>query len=322
MYEIGSGILVYFKNKKKFRNVVFLPDDGYVYYPTGGMLLELIRDDAIYMVTEKVENMIKIFPKYNSEASMENVSDGFRWLYGTIEDEEFPVTTELFRGCFNEVILSVANRPGSYECVGDFFVKCYEEYFSHIEAFFVYVDAIAAFNSGVADEFQTEMASYLISSAEELHDLYTRKCSVRYKNGKFLVDTVQVKNFLQVLIFEYCHMKKENKPVKICENCGRYFIPLKRSDSIYCYAPSPQNPEKSCSEVGANYRQTVKRRNDPVEREYHINSCRLYNMVRRLRSTGASEDHIAKFQIEIQQEKKKYLSEKFLNGGCESERKN
>ena len=29
MYEIGSGIRVYFENKKEFRNVVFFPDDRY-----------------------------------------------------------------------------------------------------------------------------------------------------------------------------------------------------------------------------------------------------------------------------------------------------
>ena len=319
MYEIGSGIRVYFENKKEFRNVIFFPDGTYTYYPTGGMLFELIRDDAIYMVTTKVENMIKAFPDYNDEATKESVTNGFKWLYGTIEDEELPVATELFRGCFNEVILDIAGRLESYECVGDFFIKCYEEYIPHIEAFSVYVDAIAAYNSGIADEFQDEMANAFISSAEEVYDLYTHKCSVRHKNGKATVDTVQMTNFLQVLTFEYCRMKKENKPLKICENCGRYFIPLKRSDSIYCPAPSPQNPEKSCSEVGANFRQTVKRRNDPVEREYHTNSCRIQNMVRRLAETGASADHIAKYQKELQQVNKKYLSEKFADGGNQNE---
>lgn len=319
MYEIGSGILVYFENKKNFRNVVFFPDDTYAYYQTGGMLFELIRDASIYMVTTKVENMIKAFPDYSAEVSVENVTNGFRWLYEVIEDEELPVATELFRGCFNEVILDVADRPESYECVGDFFVKCYEEYLSHIEAFSMYVDAIAAYNSGITDEFQDEVANEFISSAEELYDIYTRKCSVRHMNGRVTVDTVQIKSFLQVLIFEYCRMKKEKKPLKICENCGRYFIPRKRSDSSYCTAPSPQNPEKLCSEVGANYRQTMKRRNDPVEREYHNISCRLQNMVRRLTESGASEDHISKFKKELQKEKKKYWSEKYVEGGNEND---
>ena len=41
---------MYFENKKEFRNVVFFPDNTYTYYPTGGMLFELIRDDAIYAI--------------------------------------------------------------------------------------------------------------------------------------------------------------------------------------------------------------------------------------------------------------------------------
>ena len=100
MYEIGSGIRVYFENRKEFCNVVFFPDDTCTYYPTGGILFELIRDDAVYMVTTKVKNMIRAFPDCNAEASAENVTNGFRWLYGTIEDEELPAVTELFRGCF------------------------------------------------------------------------------------------------------------------------------------------------------------------------------------------------------------------------------
>ncbi len=76
---------------------------------------------------------------------------------------------------------------------------------------------------------------------------------------------------------------------------------------------------KPCSEVGANFRQTEKRRNDPVEREYHTNSCRLHNMVRRLTETGASKDHIKKYQDELQHEKKRYLSEKYAEGGTGNE---
>lgn len=310
MNEIGSGILVYFENRKNFKNVVFLPHGKRACYQSGGMLFELIKDDAFFMVTTKVVNMIKAFPGYYAEASIENVTEGFKWLYGTIEDEDFPVATELFRSCFNEVIHDVAGKSESYDCVGNFFSKCYEEYVSHIEVFSMYVDAIAAYNSGMADEFQADIANNFISSAQELSDLYMRKCSVRHKNGNIVVDTVQIKSFLQLLTFEYCRMKKENKLLKICKNCGRYFIPPKRSDSIYCPAPSPQNPEKACSEIGANFRQTVKRRNDPIEREFHTNSCRIQNIVRRLIETGAREDHIEKFKVELQKEKKKYQDKK------------
>lgn len=317
MFKIGSGIRVYYENKKEFRNVVFFPDDTYAYYDTGGMLFELIRDDAIYLVTTKAENMIRAFPGFNTEASVESVTDGFRWLCGAIDDEDLPVASELFRSCFNGIIHDVAARPGDYACVGEFFLQCYSEYLSQIQAFAAYTDAVAAHNSGMADEFQEKLAQEFLSSTDDLYKAYTRKCSVRQNNGNATVETVCLTNFLQVLIFETCWMKKEHKPIKICANCGRYFIPPKRSHSIYCPAQSPQSPEKTCAEVGANFRKTEKRRTDPIEREHHNNVCRIRNNVRRLVESGVPENQLTRFRNELKKEKDRYLTEKHAEGGQE-----
>ena len=316
-YKPASGIRVYFENKKDVCNTVFFPNGAYTYYSTGGMLFELIRDDAIYLVTTKAENMIRAFPGFNAEASVESVTDGFRWLCGAVDDEDLPVASELFRSCFSVIIHDVAARPGDHACVGEFFLRCYEEYLPHIQAFAAYTDAVAAHNSRMADEFQEELAQEFFASAEELYEAYTKKCSVRHKNGNVTVETVALTSFLQVLIFETCRMEKEHKPIKICENCGRYFIPPKRSDSIYCPAPSPQNPEKSCSEVGASLRWAEKRRTDPVEKKHHQNVCRVQNIVRMLMKEGAPEDHLARFRRELKEEKQRYLKEKNAEGGTE-----
>ena len=318
-YKIGSGIRVYFENKKEFRNIVFFPDGSYAYYDTGGMLFELIRDDAMYLVTEKVEKMIRAFPGFNEEASVENVTDGFRWLCGTIDDEDLPVASELFRGCFNGIIQDVAGRPGDYACTGEFFLHCYDEYLPHIRAFAAYTDAVAAHNSGLADEFQEELAQEFLASADELLKAYTRKCSVRHKNGAVTVDTVSLTNFLQVLTFETCRMKKEHRPIKICANCGRYFIPPKRSHSIYCHAPSPQNPEKTCADVGPSLCWSEKRRADPVKKKHYQIIGRLANAVRRSKNSGASNEDVTYFQNQLDKEINNYKSERYNDGGTENE---
>lgn len=48
---------------------------------------------------------------------------------------------------------------------------------------------------------------------------------------------------------QYC---VENK-IKIikCKNCGKYFVPQKRSDAIYCDRQAPQDSSKTCKEYGA-----------------------------------------------------------------------
>lgn len=318
-FNTGSGIRVYFENKKEFRNVVFFPNGAYTYYRTGGMLFELIRDDAMYLITEKAEKMIRAFPDYNADVSKETVTDGFRWLCGAIDDDDLPVASELFRSCFSGIVHDVAARPGDYGGVGEFFLRCYAEYLPHIQAFAAYTDAVAAHNSGVADEFQEELAQEFLASADELFKAYTRKCSVRHKNEAVTVDTVSLTNFLQVLTFETCRMKKEHRPIKICANCGRYFIPPKRSHSIYCPAPSPQNPEKTCAEVAASLRWAEKRRTDPVKKKHYQIIGSLANAVRRSKNSGASNEDVTYFQDQLNKEIEKYKLENNNEGGTEND---
>lgn len=42
-----------------------------------------------------------------------------------------------------------------------------------------------------------------------------------------------------------------NSKLKICKNCGKYFSPKNRSDTIYCSNISPNDPKKTCQEYGA-----------------------------------------------------------------------
>lgn len=85
MFEIGHGIEVYYENKKEVRNTVFFPDGTYSYYGTGGMLFEVIGDEATYMITEKVGNMIKAYPGYQDSLTAEAITDGFKWLHESME---------------------------------------------------------------------------------------------------------------------------------------------------------------------------------------------------------------------------------------------
>ena len=84
----GYGIEVYYSNKKDVRNTVFLPDGTYAYYGTGGMLFEQISDEAIYLTTEKVLNMIRAYPGYDKPLTREGLDDGLSWLYCAIDDDE------------------------------------------------------------------------------------------------------------------------------------------------------------------------------------------------------------------------------------------
>ena len=304
----GYGIEVYYSNKKDVRNTVFLPDGTYAYYGTGGMLFEQISDEAIYLTTEKVLNMIRAYPGYDKPLTREGLDDGFSWLYCAIDDDELPVATAVFRSSFGEAISEVSNADGAdtaYQTIGAFLEACYEEYIRHEQSFAAFFDAIAADASGTADDFQAGLAEIFKEALEELYEGYSRKCSVRHKDGNVIVETHGISNTIQLLTFEYCRLKKEGKTVKICANCDRYFIPPNRIDAIYCPAPSLQDPSRSCREVGPQARRKEKQNRDPLEREHHNARSRLNMAAKRARDNG-EENLLPGYRRLLEKEKERY----------------
>jgi len=62
------------------------------------------------------------------------------------------------------------------------------------------------------------------------------------------------------VIIELYEILKAGYKFKSCENCGAPFIPYKRSDTLYCDRPAPQNYTKTCKEYGGRqaYQESLK----------------------------------------------------------------
>ena len=58
-------------------------------------------------------------------------------------------------------------------------------------------------------------------------------------------------NFEMFLRFLIYTMAINNERINICKNCGTYFRPPLRSDTLYCSNKSPQDSTKTCREYGA-----------------------------------------------------------------------
>lgn len=66
------------------------------------------------------------------------------------------------------------------------------------------------------------------------------------------VRTVYVIDCLEALLLvELSKIFGEKIEIKRCENCGRFFVPEKRSDEIYCSSPSPQDIGRTCKQYGS-----------------------------------------------------------------------
>jgi hypothetical protein len=73
-----------------------------------------------------------------------------------------------------------------------------------------------------------------------------------YENIKGHMETkYNAGSFEDICAASLLELAKNNFIIKICKNCGKYFIPFFRSDTIYCDRKSPQDRSKTCKEYGA-----------------------------------------------------------------------
>ena len=77
------------------------------------------------------------------------------------------------------------------------------------------------------------------------------------------------------------NMVKTETYMKKCANCGKYFIPLKRSDTLYCDRPSPQDSAKTCKRYGSERQYQANLKNDEVENRYRQTYMKLQMLVKR-----------------------------------------
>ena len=318
MIEIAHGVDVYFENKKNFQNVILLPNGKVVFRPAGGMLFEVMSDANYDLAITKCENMIRIYPGYHDPLSPQTLTDGFNWLYGAVQDEDadLSVATELFRSGFSDAIhrvLSESKPLDTFPCVGVFLESCHAVLVQDLGTFAAYFDALAARDSGIDDEDQGELAEEFMDFADEMKDIYTRKLSVRRKFDGREVEFLNISGYIQLLAFEYCQMRKKNKVIKICANCGRYFIPPKRRDSIYCQAPAPDDPSRTCQEVGSNRKQAKRIKTDANERLHHQVTSQIGMMRMRARDRGEEELVRQRYHIALEKEKQRYYEAKGEN---------
>lgn len=73
-------------------------------------------------------------------------------------------------------------------------------------------------------------------------------------------------SLLSAYYFCVLYFVENNIPIKICKNCGKYFIPENRVSSVYCNRIFENN--KTCKEVGANNAYNEKLKKDEVNLLY------------------------------------------------------
>lgn len=86
------------------------------------------------------------------------------------------------------------------------------------------------------------------------------------KNKNTITSVYNCDSIEDVCMASLYHLLKLGLVIKKCNNCGKYFIPLRRSDAIYCDRISPYNPSKTCKDDGSQRTFEEKLKMDDAEK--------------------------------------------------------
>lgn len=90
---------------------------------------------------------------------------------------------------------------------------------------------------------------YELSPDSDVHEMVRGIFSdLMYFDDGVTIRTTSLKDFVASSIFYFF---QNGFRFNRCANCGRFFIPLSRSDELYCDQPSPQDGHRSCKQYGS-----------------------------------------------------------------------
>jgi hypothetical protein len=110
-------------------------------------------------------------------------------------------------------------------------------------------------------------------------------------------------NILEIINVLFYQYKISNVQINKCLNCGKYFIPKKKSNEKYCDNVSPQNINKTCKEFGVNktYREEIKSipiksEHNRISQTYRMRIKRAKNEIEKLQQEKAFENYKKTYQ--------------------------
>ena len=118
--------------------------------------------------------------------------------------------------------------------------------------------------------------------------------------GKF-AELFTIKSSMSLILFEAAHVMDSETAIIKCKNCGQYFVPTGRSDSIYCSYPSPQDPEKTCKDIGAQVSRSNKEKTDVTTKEYRKVYMRYKMLMRRHPEEESYEEQFIRLTSEVKE---------------------
>lgn len=120
-----------------------------------------------------------------------------------------------------------------------------------------------------------------------------------------LTPVYTLNNAMSLILFDFAQVHKLNVGFVKCKNCGKYFVPEKRTDSIYCSYPLSDDPTKNCKDVGAKITRAEKEKTDVVTKEYRKVYMRLNMKLKRHPDSEIYQTQMKKLTTEVKRMRNK-----------------
>jgi hypothetical protein len=271
-------------------------------YPIGGMACEYAR-----LQPTELKEVILSNPYFQDEDLNENGGMALAKLYDSLREKFGVVTAGMVIADFSDLMFSykTATDDELQGCIkkandaeGAKNVKSYiledtgfDEFGTStigqamLMAYFDYASSYAVFKHSftmlVSDE------EYEEKQVDGFWSLYSENADCQQIDFRILLyehgfhSVYNIKSSISLIMFEAAHAIDAGTKFVKCKNCGRYFVPVGRSDSLYCGYPSPQDPTKQCRDVGANATRARKMKSDTLTQEYRRLYMRLKMALKR-----------------------------------------
>lgn len=295
--------------------------DGGIYeYPIGGLACEYSRFKPYTL-----KDIIMKCPVFSEVPSESVIDESAKWFSDVLIEEYDLVTAIMILTDMSDLIhdylwaedkykkefMDDLNTGVEEDQVKQFILKdTGMEKFSINTMGGIYLAAYAAF-AGSYVAFRHSLDILANDGGDNKEDIdaflnffgdYTDMQHIDYRlaliEGKF-AEIFTIKSSMSLILFETAHVMDSESMIVKCKNCGQYFVPTGRSDSIYCSYPSPQDPEKTCKDIGAQVSRSNKEKTDVTTKEYRKVYMRYKMLMRRHPEETEYEEKFNKLTSEI-----------------------
>lgn len=228
-----------------------------------------------------------IVPKENAEVAMKNEQTMTEFVDRIIEIEQIAVTLPPY--CYVNIDLEKEKQRA--EMSDEYFTRLKKRDESN------YAIAWGAFNeySTLSSELMASVPYYEKARVRETMDVnigVSGMIDPDDKDKTWVVDTCEFHNAQSVIQYDFFRGMQYGRAPFRCHHCGRFFLATDSYKTFYCNEKSPENPNRTCRQIGAKNKHKEKAENNPIIQTYHKARNKYYQQKFRGSISDADYDKI------------------------------